>query len=77
MTLVLSKLNAGLINTAWNQENFGRYQENDAIAQHVVDEIIQQEKEKLSVKDETHENIDDEVDEDDMYDIDKIILDEK
>ena len=32
---------------------------------------------KLIVKYETQENIDDEVDEDDLYDIDKIILDTK
>ena len=30
----------------------------------------------FSVKYETHENIDDEVDEDDLYKIDKIIIDE-
>ena len=41
------------------KKKFGRNQENNAIAQHAVDEIILQEKEKLSVKDETHEKIDD------------------
>ena len=32
---------------------------------------------QLSVKDETYENIDSEVDEDDLYDIDKMSLDKK
>ena len=49
---------------------------NDAI-QHAVDEIILQGNEKLSVKDETYENIDDEVDEDDLYKLDKMSFDEK
>ena len=35
------------------------------------------ENEVLSVKDETHENINDEFNEDEMYGIDKFILDEK
>ena len=30
----------------------------------------------MSVKDETHENIDNEFNEDDLYEIDKLILDE-
>ena len=47
------------------------------MVQHTVDEIILQEKQKLSVKDETHDNIDDEVDEDELYEIYKMSLDEK
>ena len=39
--------------------------------QHAFDEKILQEKEKLSVKDETHENIDDEIDEYQLYDLEK------
>ena len=46
------------------------------MVQHTVDEIILQEKQKLSVKDETHDNIDDKVDEDELYNLDKTILDE-
>ena len=34
-------------------------------------------KSKLGVEDETHDNIDDKVNEDDLYELDKIILDEK
>ena len=52
-------------------------QQNNSIVQHAVDEIILPENKKLSVKDETHENIDDEFDEDEMCDIDKMSLDEK
>ena len=44
------------------------------MVQHAVDETILQEKEKLSVKYETHENIDDEIDEDEMYELDKMSL---
>ena len=49
------------------------------MVQHAVHEIILQENEKvnLSVKNERHENINDEVDEYDVYDLDKLILDEK
>ena len=48
---------------------FGRQKENNTIVQHTVYEIILQEKERLNVKDETHENIDYEVDEDDLYEL--------
>ena len=48
-------------------KKFVRQQEKNYVIQHAFDEIILQENEKLSVKDETHENIDDEFDEDEMY----------
>ena len=80
-TLVLSTLKSGLIKTsgrrAFSQEIFGRQQDKNVIVQYAVDEIIQQEKEKLSVKNETHENIDDKFDEYELYEIDKTSLDEK
>ena len=44
----------------------GRQQDNNAIVQHAVDEIYLQYKDKSIVKDETHKNIDDEVDEDEL-----------
>ena len=46
--------------------------------QNTVDDIIVQEteKENLSVKDETFKKIDDEVDEDEIYNLDKFSLDE-
>ena len=56
---------------------FGVKKENNAIIQHAVDEIILQDNEKLSVKFETHENNDDEVKEDELYKLDKMILGEK
>ena len=52
----------------------GRKQENNTAIQHAVYEIMLQEYEKLSVKDETHENIDNEVDEDELYGILKLFL---
>ena len=55
----------------------GIQKENNDAIQHAVDEIILQGNEKLSVKDETYENIDDEVDEDDLYKLDKMSFDEK
>ena len=47
------------------------------MVQHAVDEIILQEKKKPGVEYETHENIDDEVNEYDMYKLDKLSPDEK
>ena len=46
------------------------------MVQHGVDEIILQ-KRKLTVEDETHENIDNKVDEDDLYELDKMSPDDK
>ena len=59
-----------------HQKTFGNKQEVNDIVQHAVDEIIPQEteKENLSVKNETHENIDYEVDEDERYDMDTLSL---
>ena len=59
------------------KKKFGRHQENTVIVQHEVDKIIAQEKETLRVKDETHENIDYEVDKEDMYELGKMSLDQK
>ena len=47
------------------------------MVQNAADEIILQEKEKLSVKEEKYENIDDEVDKDELHELDKISLDYK
>ena len=52
-------------------------QDKNTVNQHAVDEIILQEKEQLSVKDETHENINDELYEYDLYELDQMSLDEK
>ena len=48
---------------------FGRQKQKNAIVQHAVDDIILQDKEKLSVKDETHDKIDDEVNKDELYNL--------
>ena len=71
-TLVLSKLKSFLLNTM-----FVIHQQKHSIVEHAVDEIILQENKRLSVKDETHENIDDEFNEDEMCEIDKRSFDEK
>ena len=56
---------------------FGRYQQNNAIVEHAVDEIMLQDNKKLSLTDETHDNIDSEVGKDKMYELDKMIFDQK
>ena len=47
------------------------------MVQHAVGDIILQEKRKSSVEYEIHDNIDNEVDEYDLYELDKTSLDEK
>ena len=59
------------------KKSFGRQQENNTMIQHVVDEIILQQNEKLSVKYETRESIYNEVNEDDLPDLENISLDKK
>ena len=54
-----------------------RYQENNDVVQHVVNYIIFQQNKKLSVEDESHENIKSKVDENYLYEIDDMSLDEK
>ena len=46
-------------------------------SKYAVDDIIMQEKEKISDKYETNENINDEADEDDLCKLDKMSLDQK
>ena len=54
-----------------------RHQENNDVVQHVVNYIIFQQNKKLSVEDESHENINSKVDENYLYEIDDMSLDEK
>ena len=66
MTMVISKLNESLIRNSRRNLHlffFGKQQENNFIVQHVVYDIILQDNKQISVKDETHENIDDKVNE--------------
>ena len=56
---------------------FGRQQENNAIVQHAVYEIILHDNKNVGVKDETHDNINYEVGEDEMYEIDKMNIYDK
>ena len=62
-----------------SNKTFGKKQEINYIIQNEVEEIILQETEKLNLtlKIETHENIYDKVNEQELYDMDKLILDEK
>ena len=53
-----------------------RQQENSSIVQHTVGEIILKENKKLRWEDVSHENIDYDIDEDDLYEIDNMSLDE-
>ena len=57
------------------KKKFGKHQKNNAIVQHALNEITLKKKYKLSVKDKTHENIDDKVNEDELYEIKKMSLD--
>ena len=52
-------------------KRFGKQQDNNDIIQRVVDDIILQYNNKLSVKYETHDNTDEKVDEDELYELDK------
>ena len=52
------------------------WRNNNVIVQHAVDGIFLQDKDKLSVKDETHKQIDDGVDEDELYDLEQMVFDE-
>ena len=57
-------------------KKFNRNQEKNYIVHNAVDEIILQKNNTLSVEDKTHDNIDHEIDEDYLYEIENIILDE-
>ena len=59
------------------KKKFEKQKKNNAMVQHAVDEIILKEKEKLIVKYEIHDNIDNESNEDELYEHEKNILDEK
>ena len=50
---------------------FGRKKGNNDIFQQAGDAIVLQEKEKLNVKDESHENIDDIFNGDELYELEK------
>ena len=52
-------------------KTFGIHKENNYIVLYAVDDIIIQENNKLSVKDEIHKNIDDGFDEDELHDLEK------
>ena len=80
-TLVLSMLKSVLLNTTGRRlqlkKMFGRHQDNNSIVQHSADEIITAENKTIRVEYETHDNIDDEINEDNMYKLDKMSIDEK
>ena len=59
------------------KKKFSRQKENNAIFQNIVYEIIQQENKKLSAEDEAHGSIYSGIDENNIYEIDNMILDEK
>ena len=59
-----------------SKNKFNIQQENNTIVNNTVDEIILQENNKLSAEAESHKNIDSEIDENDLYLIDNMSLDE-
>ena len=65
----------GDLGTKYSEIRLIKARENEMI-RHAADQIVLQEKEKLGVKDETYDNIDDEVDKDELYNLDRIIIDE-
>ena len=58
-------------------KQIGRQKDNNTIFQHAVDDIILQDNKKLSAEAEAHENIDDEMYKNGLYDIDNRSLDER
>ena len=65
------------MNNPTTRDKFNRQKENNAIVNNEVDEIILQENNKLIAEYEAHENTDSEIDENNIYEIDNMILDEK
>ena len=59
------------------RKEFNIQQDNNDIVNHAEDKILLQENNKVSAEEEAHENIESELDEDDLYHIDKMSLDEK
>ena len=57
-------------------KKFNINQENNAMVQHAVDEIILRDNNKLSAEYEAHENINDEINEDNLYEIDNMSIEE-
>ena len=55
---------------------FNKNLENNDIVNHAADDIILQEKIKLSAEDDAHENADSEINEYNIYEIDNMSLDE-
>ena len=79
MILVLSMPRIGILSNTdriLHKRKGLENQYSNAMVQCVVEEIILQETEikKLNVEDETHENIHYEVDEDDLYELDRFSL---
>ena len=73
VNLVLIMLNAGVLKTSGRSLqpiNFRIKKNKNTIIQHPVYEIILKDKEKINVKYRTHDNIDDEVDRDELYELD-------
>ena len=58
------------------KENFNRQQENNAIVKHTVDEILLSENQKVSASREAPEFLDSDYDENDLYQVYKMSLEE-
>ena len=64
-------------NNPANIETFNRQQENNAIVKQWVDEILLEEDNKVSAEEEAQENIESDFNENDLYHIDNMSLDDK
>ena len=59
-----------------SKNKFNKQQENNDIVQHVVDKIVLQDRNTLSAEDESHRGNDFEIDENGLYEIDNVSLNE-
>ena len=59
------------------RKKFNRQKQNNDIVNHTVDEIFLQENNKVSDESETHENIESKLDDNDIYQIDNMRLNNK
>ena len=60
-----------------NKKKLNRQQDNNAIVNHKLDEILLKGSNKVSVEAESHENIESELNENDLYQIYNMSIDEK
>ena len=60
-----------------NRNKFNRHQDNNAIVKQSVDGILHQENNKVSAEEEVHKNTKSDFDENNLYQVDNMSLDDK